>query len=102
MSNDSKSGILLDEVIEISLSELCRASNTHAEWVISLVGEGVLTPLGDDPRQWRFPGSSLKVVRTAKRLENDLGINLAGIALALDLIAEVERLSARVERLSQP
>ena len=34
------------------------------------------------------------------RLESDLGVNLAGVALALDLLAEIERLSIRVHRLS--
>ena len=100
MTDELVDGVLLDESIQITLGELCRACDTHAEWVIALVSEGVLVPFGEDPREWRFPGSSMQVVRTAKHLEVDLGVNLAGIALALDLLAEVERLTARVERLS--
>ncbi|MGR8948328.1 MAG: chaperone modulator CbpM [Gammaproteobacteria bacterium] len=100
MSNEPVSGVILDETIEISLSELCRACSTHSEWVISLVGEGVINPIGNDPNNWRFPGSSIRIVRTARRLETDLGVNLAGVALALDLLEEIEKLSMRVDRLS--
>ena len=100
MSEKPVSATLLDESTEISLGELCRTCGTHAEWVIALVSEGILIPSGGDPREWRFAASSMKVVHTAKRLHADLGVNLAGVALALDLLSEVERLSARVERLS--
>jgi chaperone modulatory protein CbpM len=34
------------------------------------------------------------------RLQRDLGINLAGIAVALDLLDEVETLRARLRRLN--
>ena len=100
MSEKPVTATLLDETIEISLGELCRTCDTHAEWIIELVGEGILVPSGDAPQEWRFAASSMQLVRTAKRLQADLGVNLAGIALALDLLTEVERLSARVERLS--
>jgi len=37
-------------------------------------------------------------VRCALRLESDLGVNLAGAALALDLLEELNRLRARQRR----
>ena len=100
MRNTPVSGLVLDDAIEISLEELCRACGKHEQWVIALVSEGVLNPRGKAPAEWRFPGSTLRVARTAQRLESDLGVNLAGVALALDLLAEIERLSIRVHRLS--
>ena len=52
--------------------------------------------LGDEQVHWRFSASCLRRARIAQRLECDLGVNLAGAALALELLDEVERLSAKL------
>jgi len=89
-------GTLLDEEIELSLNELCKACSSSAEWVIELVDEGVLEPVNSEQIHWRFSGISLQRAYTAMRLQQDLGINLAGIALALDLLDEIDALQARL------
>lgn len=38
-------------------------------------------------------------VRSALRLQHDLGVNLAGIALALNLMEELEDLRAELKRM---
>jgi chaperone modulatory protein CbpM len=40
-------------------------------------------------------------VRIVQRLESDLGLNLAGAALALELLEEVEDLRHRIAALEQ-
>ena len=67
---------------------------------MELVEEGVLTPEGEAPGQWRFTGLHLHRARVAARLQRDLGVNLAGAALALELLEEMEVLRARLRRLS--
>jgi len=96
MNEKTLSGILLDEQTELSLIDLCHACSSHAEWIIELVEEGVLEPIGQNHSQWRFSAISLKRARTAMRLQRDLGINLAGVALALDLLDQIEALRARL------
>ncbi|WP_432743039.1 chaperone modulator CbpM [Methylobacter sp. G7] len=81
----------------LTLEQLCQACGVHAEWVISLVEESIIEPQGDDVHLWRFSGASLVRVRSALRLQHDLGVNLAGIALALDLIEELENLRAQLK-----
>jgi len=93
------SGELLEEDSELTLAELCRTCRLPAERVFELVAEGVVDPLGRDPAQWRFRGISIRRVHCALRLEQDLGVNIAGAALALDLLEELERLRARLRRL---
>ena len=83
-------GLLLDEHTELSLNDLCRACSSSAEWIIELVDEGVLEPVVYQQTQWRFSADSLQKALTAMRLQRDLGINLAGIALALELLDEIE------------
>jgi chaperone modulatory protein CbpM len=93
------SGCILEEETELTLAELCRACNVHAELVIELVEEGVLEPARTESSAWIFTGSSLKRARAALRLQNDLGVNLAGVALALQLLDELETLRTRLHRI---
>lgn len=81
----------------LTLGQLCRACGAHADWVISLVEESIIEPAGEEMRLWRFSGASLVRARSALRLQRDLGINLAGIALALDLMEELENLRAQIK-----
>jgi chaperone modulatory protein CbpM len=92
-------GLNLDEEETLTLAELSRACAMHAEWVVSLVEEGVLEPSGRSPASWRFSGTSLRRARAAARLQHDLGINLSGVALVLDLIDEMETLRKRLKAL---
>lgn len=96
MNQKILTGILLDEQTELTLNELCHACSSSAEWVIELVEQGALEPVGREQSQWRFTVTSLQRVHTAMRLQRDLGVNLAGIALALDLLDEIKVLQARV------
>jgi chaperone modulatory protein CbpM len=83
----------------ITLEELCQNCTVEVEEVITLVREGILDPAGEGldaegTGAWRFHISSLRRVRTVRRLQRDLGVNLPGAALALELldrIAELER-----------
>jgi len=91
--------ILVGEVLEesylVSLAELCRSCTVETTTITTLVTEGILDPTGEDVEHWHFTVGSLKRVKTAIHLQRDLGVNLAGAALALDLldrIAELERL----------
>jgi chaperone modulatory protein CbpM len=81
----------------LTLGQLCRACGTHADWVISLVEEGIIEPDGRELRLWRFSGVNLVRVRSALRLQRDLGLNLAGIGLALDLMDELENLRTQLK-----
>ena len=89
-------GTLLDDQLQVSLTEISEACASHTEWVVKLVDEGILEPLGQEPTQWRFAGESLSRAHTARRLQRDLGVNLAGVGLALDLLEEIESLRTRL------
>lgn len=89
---DPISAMLLDDSVEFSLAELCAACSVSEQVVIEIVAEGVVEPLGRDRAQWRFSGVALARVHRVMRLQQDFGVNLAGAALALDLLEEVERL----------
>lgn len=92
-------GVILDERLFLTLAELSRASTRHAEWIIELVDEGILEPQGQEPRDWRFPADSLTRAHKAMRIQRDLQVNLAGVALILELKDQLDLLRARLRRI---
>jgi len=90
------SGIIVEESDEFTLGELSRACGKPAEWILALVEEGVIEPVGEDHSQWQFRGSCLRRVRIVQRLQSDLDINLSGAALALELLEEIEALRNQI------
>jgi chaperone modulatory protein CbpM len=100
MPADTKQTVIVLDEEEISLAELSRTCRVHAEWVMELVHEGVIEPRGTaesvQTPQWRFSATTIVRVQKARRLQHDLGINLPGVALALELLDRIDALEARV------
>ena len=82
----------LDESVELSLAELCSVCSVEEALVVEIVAEGIVEPIGGTRAQWRFSGVALTRVRRVIRLQHDFGVNLAGAALALELLEELQRL----------
>jgi len=99
----SLTGLILEEQTELTLADICRACAAQTDMIVELVHEGVLEPQGnagnDAPDRWHFSGVHLQRARVALRLQNDLGVNLAGAALALELLDELDALRARLQLL---
>src|SRR5579863_4153621 len=85
-------GTLVDENTLLSIEDLCRICAIERSHVVEFVEEGVLEVATVHAAEWRFGGSALRRARTAVRLQRDLELNLVGVALALDLMDEIERL----------
>lgn len=94
-------GIIVEENVVFTLDELSDACGKSAEWILALVDEGVIEPAGRDQGHWKFSGYCLHRVRIVQHLQADLGVNLAGAALALDLLEEVEALRNRIAALER-
>ncbi len=54
------SAIILEEQMALTLAELSHACAVPAEFIVELVGEGVIAPLGREPHRWRFSGTHLR------------------------------------------
>ena len=93
------SGELLEEDAELSLDQLCRVAELSEQEIVELVEEGVVEPRGRRPSSWRFQAVSLRRIRISRNLQRELGVNPPGVALALDLLEELEELRARLKRL---
>jgi len=91
--------IVLEEQTDLTITEVSRACAVRVETILELVDEGVLSPIGREPHCWRFTGTHLRRATVAIRLQRDLGVNLAGAALALQLLDELEALHARLRNM---
>lgn len=94
------SAIILEEQTDLSISEVSQACAVRVESIVELVDEGVISPSGREPHRWRFTGTHLRRASVAIRLQRDLGVNLAGAALALQLLDELEALQARLRKIA--
>ena len=100
MTADARiTGFILEDQTQLTLADVCRACAAQADRIVELVNEGVLSPAGSAPDYWVFTGIHLHRARVAMRLQKDLGVNLAGAALALELLDELDNLRARLQTL---
>ncbi|MEO8333166.1 MAG: chaperone modulator CbpM [Gallionella sp.] len=87
---------ILEEQTQLTLDDLCHACAIDTQRIIELVDIGVLEPQNREPAEWVFDGSSLQRARKAIKLQRDFDIDLAGAALALELLDEIESLRTRL------
>ncbi len=97
--------IVIGELPEFTLEELSLACHTSPEFIRELIEYGTIEPEGFSPTTWRFEAMDIQITRKALRLHRDLEINSAGIALAMDLMQQMEQLRHRLtilEKHAQP
>jgi chaperone modulatory protein CbpM len=91
------SGAIFEESALLTVKDLSRMCAVEERHIVELVEEGVLATVEIDTREWHFTGAALRRTRLALRLERDLELNLAGVALALELMDELERLRRELQ-----
>lgn len=83
-----------------TLSDICQHCGVHAEIIIEMVEHGVVEPAGVDAgKHWLFAGDALTRLIRAQRLRRDLQLDLAGLALSLDLLDEIEAMRRQIASL---
>ncbi len=101
MTNDKETavtGTIFDEAAEITVVKLCEVCSVDQQLINDLIAEGILEPLDNGGEQTRLPYSSVRLTHTVVHLQRDLGINLAGAALALELLERIDKLRAQLRR----
>lgn len=92
------SKIVTEEAI-LSLDEFCMLCEVEEPYIIEMVEMGILEPVGKSIVNWHFSILQLHRVRKAKRLQDDLNLNLPGVALSLELLEELKELRFYIQRL---
>jgi hypothetical protein len=74
----------------LSIQELAAASGIRPERVTHLVHLGVVDAIAADPPMFRV--ATVTRLRRMLRLRRDLGVNLVGAAIILDLVDRLEQI----------
>lgn len=75
----------------LSVEEVCRFVGIDSVMVTQLIHSGLIDSLTEEP-DLTFAPEVIPRIRKIKRLQRDLGINLEGIGLALDLLDRIATL----------
>ena len=90
-------GAIFEETAQLTVRDLSRMCAVDERHIVEFVEEGVLSVVEIDTTEWHFTGAALRRARLALRLERDLELNLAGVALALELMEELQALRRELQ-----
>ena len=85
-SADSGAVLVLAEDQWLAVGEVCRMCSVDMDVVVEFVEMGVIASRGAQPPQWLLPPDAVNRLRVASRLMRDLGVNVSGAALAIELL----------------
>lgn len=85
-----------EEWFYLSLHEVTYTCDVEAGIILEIINEGIVTVQKDDKNDWQFDGRALNRIRTVLRLQHDLGVNLPGAGLALELLDEIDALKKQL------
>ena len=86
----------------IAVTDICQLCRIDMTAIVELVELGVVVSRGSTPAEWSVPAAAVPRLRVAGRLMRDLGVNVTGAALAVELLearGDLERQIRRLERL---
>jgi chaperone modulatory protein CbpM len=85
----------------LSLEELCEICHISSDLIHDLIAYEIIHPKQPSTDRWVFDLAELKRIQIALRLQRDLEVNLAGVAVVLDLLDELEALRKNSELLER-
>ena len=83
---------------QLTLDGLAARAGVHPALIEYFIEYGLLEPIARTGTQWLFDTACLARLRMIERLRRDLGANLAGIAVILDLLDRLTTLQREVEQ----
>lgn len=84
------SGIIIDNKTTVTIVEICQHYHIEKTLVFEMIEHGIIEPINSASDEMLLDVFAQKRLRSALRLREDLEINLPGIALALELLDELE------------
>ncbi|EHL32653.1 chaperone modulator CbpM [Legionella drancourtii] len=93
MSQDSiLIGMLIEESETITYTEVCHKYNIPEKLLVEMMEHGLFSNKSTQIEQLKLNQKELRRIESAFRLHRDLGINLPGVVLAIELLEKIEKL----------
>jgi DNA-binding transcriptional MerR regulator len=83
---------------QLTLESLAACAGVSPARLEYFVEYGLIEPVARQGTQWLFDTACIARLRMIERLRRDLGANLAGIAVILDLLDRLTTLQRQVEQ----
>ena len=88
-------------IVQLDMRTLCQEADITADWVIEIVEHGIVEPSGRTPEDWVFDARAPLTLKRAVKLHEELELEWEGVALALELLEEVQQLRSENSMLRQ-
>ena len=85
----------------IAAAEICQICQIDIEAMRELAALGVVSAREPVPGGWELAATALPRLRIVGRLMRDLGVNVSGAALAIELLEEQRALESRIRQLER-
>lgn len=86
-------GVLIEETTTISFNEVCQKYHIPEELLLEMVEYGLFSSRTTKIEHLKLNQKDLRKIESAFRLHQDLGVNLPGVALALELLEKINQLN---------
>jgi DNA-binding transcriptional MerR regulator len=81
----------------LTLVDLANTAGVHPELVEKFVDYGLIEPSAGTGSGPLFPAAAVRRLRCIMRLRGDLGVNLAGVAVILEMSERIEHLQRELK-----
>lgn len=90
--NNRLIGVLIEDSETMSYTEVCHKYNIPKELLLEMMEYGLFSNHSSQIEQLQLHPKELRRIESAFRLHRDLGINLPGVVLAIELLEKIEHL----------
>lgn len=90
-------GILVEDCYQVSFNELCAHYKISEPLLIEMLEQGLLDKPSTDLKQLNLDLKDIQRIESAFRLHKDLGINMPGVTLVLELLDKLDQMHQELE-----
>ncbi len=91
-------GVLMDEQANaVSFADICHAYHIPEDVLMELLEHGLFGHTLQSINPVDFDASMIKRIQSARRLQGDLGVNIPGVVLVLELRDALEAMRAEMD-----
>ena len=101
MADGVITAILIDDDASLTFVEVCQRYSLSESMLRQMIEHGLFPEACIRVKATRFDAPKLARVHSASRLRHDLGVNVPGVVLALELLDELQELRQEVRILQR-
>ena len=91
---------IIEEEEPMTIIQICERCKLSKEEIIELIEEGIIYPKDKQNKSLSFSFDTIDRILKVKRLKRDMDLNMAGVALAVNLLDRIEELERKILRMN--